>query len=202
MRPSIPLNDSYREVLSLQFRPEGIVVAHRGYAAQKVSYATPPQAHILRYGAMHRNQVRESVVDVLSPIDVAPIRWLAEPRIKRKLQMVVCIDQAGHEQKATQVDLCTFRIARRRQKRTGSDAANTVACDLYHRINRFPGPKRTTRSANQDLIDGLREMGCIIHASSSLDRYGSVMARVGGGSSRSMGGRPTRSRTTGNISST
>jgi hypothetical protein len=74
MAPAVFLDDSDREILSLQLRPKRIMVADCGYSTEEVSNATPPKANLFRHRSMFSNYLRKSAMYILSPVDVILIR--------------------------------------------------------------------------------------------------------------------------------
>ena len=76
-------------------------------SAKQVSYAAPPYTHIFRNGPMFCDEIWEFLMYVFSPIDVIAIRRVGQPWKERELQVIVRVDQAGHEQKPAEVNLRT-----------------------------------------------------------------------------------------------
>ena len=94
MAPSEFPDHSHREILSLQLRPKRIVVTDCCDSAEKVSYSAPPKANLFRHTPIFRNCVWKSLVYVLPPFDVIPIRRISQPGEEREFQMIVRIDEA------------------------------------------------------------------------------------------------------------
>jgi hypothetical protein len=104
MCPAIFLQHLNREIISLQLRPKNIMVADRCDSAKKIPYTTPSEADVFLHRPMLCNDVRKFAVYVFAPIDVISIRRVGQLGEESKLQVVVRIDKARHDQIAREVD--------------------------------------------------------------------------------------------------
>src|SRR6202522_700743 len=106
MPPAVFLDHSYRKIFPLHLGPERIVVPYRCCSAEQVSYAAPPQTQAFGHGPVLCNNIGKLLVDVRPPVNVISIGRIRQPAKDRELQMIVCVDESGHNEEATKVHRC------------------------------------------------------------------------------------------------
>jgi hypothetical protein len=101
---------------------------------------------------MLRNDVWESAMYVVSPLDVIPIRRNAQSREQRKLQMIMGVHESGQDQEPAEVDRYAIRFGTGQTGRGAQYAGDAVANDLDCGTRRFPGSEGASSSANYKLV--------------------------------------------------
>jgi hypothetical protein len=96
--------------------------------------------------------VGEFTVYILSPIDVIPIRWISQSWEKSKLQMVVSVDKARHDQEAAKINFCAVRLNGPRKWRVIQDTTNAAAGDLDRSVTASLRPFGVTSSMDNYLL--------------------------------------------------
>jgi hypothetical protein len=105
MRPTKCPKHQDREVNAMKLGPLRIVMADGCNSAEQVSYSAPEQPHGARHVIMLCDNIVQSCVYVLPPLDVILIRRIGEVRKEGVLQMIVGVDEAGHEEETAEVDV-------------------------------------------------------------------------------------------------
>ncbi len=100
MGPAIILDDANGEISPSQLGPKGVVVANGSHAAEKISYASPPQAIGFGYCMMLRNYLWKVPVYIFSPVDVIAIRRIPHSRKQRELKMIVRVYEPREDQES------------------------------------------------------------------------------------------------------
>jgi hypothetical protein len=97
------------------------------------------------------NYLWKCIVYVVPPIDVIAIRRIPHPRKKRKLEMIMRVDESWEDHEPVEVYVCGPGSVVGKSRREVGDARYSIARDLNRRMRSGPRPYGIPRSANYEL---------------------------------------------------
>src|SRR6202035_5310900 len=81
------------------------MMADRCHPAEKIPYAAPPEPNISWHGLVLCDDLGKFIMYVYTPINVIPIGRIREFGMESKLQMIMRVDETGHDKKLAEINL-------------------------------------------------------------------------------------------------